>query len=601
MSRHARAGDPGGGDEDAGDRPRPRLPWRRLFALTRPERGPLAWGTLFLVTGSAAGLAYPKAFGWLVDDLSLPAAQALPALQQHVLAMVGIVLVQSMSVLLRMRIVLSAGARIVARLRQDLFAALLRQEVAFFDARRTGELVTRLAADTTVIERSVTTNLSMILRDLILVAGSLALMLATAPLLAGIIVALVLPIVVGAVLVGRRIEKLSKRGQDALADTGHVAEEVLSGLRTVRSFAREDVEAARYGRSLASNLELALQRVRLVSGFVGISWFFSFAALGIVIWLGMRQIVEGTLTSGQLMQFVLYGGTVAFSLGGIGDVWAEFLSARGASARIFELLDRQPAMAASGGGPVPPGKGHVVFSGVRFAYPTRPDAPVLHGLDLELRPGECVALVGPSGAGKSTIAALLSRFYDPDAGTIRLDGGCLSALDPMALREQVGLVAQEPLLFSTTIEENIRYGKPGASREEVEAAARIANAHDFICALPQGYATAVGERGVQLSGGQKQRVAIARAVLKDPRVLILDEATSALDAESEALVQQALARLLAGRTSLVIAHRLSTVRDADRVLVIDAGRVVQDGRHDALVRDAEGLYARLVQRQFELA
>jgi ABC transporter fused permease/ATP-binding protein len=572
------------------------LPVRRLWALAREERRLIAVGTVFLVLGGVAGLTYPQAFRILVDDLDR-ADTAL--LTRDVLAMIGVVAVQALSIGLRMHLFTVAGERIVARLRKALYGRLLAQEVAFFDERRTGELVSRLASDTTVLQTTVTVNASMALRNVVLIAGGLALMFLTSPSLSLLMLALVPPIALGAIVVGRRIERVSRQAQDALAVSGEVAEETLSGLRTVRSFTREPAEVERYGAAVWRSFELARQRMRGMATFVAVSYFASFAALGAVLWLGMRQKLEGQLTGGELTQFILYGITVGFAMGGMGELWAELMKARGASARVFQLLDRQPAMPLTGGARPARVTGRVELAGVGFAYPSRPDVSALQGVDLVVEPGEMVALVGASGAGKSTIAALIPRLYDPSAGAVLLDGTDIRTLDPSWLRAQIGSVAQEPILFSTSIAENIRYGRQGASDAEVEAAARDANAHDFIAALPQGYATPVGERGVQLSGGQKQRVAIARALLKDPAILILDEATSALDAESEAAVKEALDRLMEHRTSLVIAHRLSTVRDADRVVVLEAGRIVQTGTHVSLAAE-EGLYRRLVARQLVL-
>ena len=336
--------------------------------------------------------------------------------------------------------------------------------------------------------------------------------------------------------------------------------------------------------------------VRAIALFLGATSLAGYGAVALVLWFGGRLVARDAMTVGELTSFILYTLIVAFSLSALGDLWADLMRAGGASERVFELLERVPAIPVSGGERPVRMEGRVELVGVTFAYPARSETRVLHGIDLKVTPGEVVALVGPSGGGKSTIASLLLRLYDPTLGAVRLDGRDLRELDPGWLREQIGVVAQEPVLFSTTIAANIRYGRPEASDDEVEAAARAANAHQFVAALPEGYLTEVGERGVQLSGGQRQRVAIARAILKDPRLLLLDEATSALDAESEALVRDALARLLEGRTAVVIAHRLSTVRDADRVVVVDEGRIVESGSHDELV-GSEGVYRRLVEKQ----
>jgi ATP-binding cassette subfamily B protein len=374
-----------------------------------------------------------------------------------------------------------------------------------------------------------------------------------------------------------------------------MAEEALGGIRTVRSFAAEPAEAERYSGAIARSLGLARRRIRASALFMSATTFAGFGAAALVFWYGGALVARGEISAGELTSFLVYTLLCGFSLGALADLWADFLRALGAAERVFELLDRAPPT-ASGGRTLPRVEGALALEGVEFRYPSRPDTVVLTDLSLAAAPGEVVALVGPSGAGKSTIAALLLRFYDPGAGTIRLDGVDLRELDPSWLRRQIGLVAQEPLLFSASIADNIRYGRPEATGVEIEAAARAANAEPFVQRFPGGLDTLVGERGVQLSGGQKQRIAIARALLVDPRVLVLDEATSALDAESEHLVQEALERLMRGRTTLVIAHRLSTVRHADRVLVIDGGRVLESGRHDELVARG-GLYRRLLERQ----
>ena len=406
------------------------------------------------------------------------------------------------------------------------------------------------------------------------------------------------PVVAGAaVWFGRRIRALSRAVQDRLADANRVAEETLAGIRTVRAFSREPDERARYASAIDKAFDSTRRRI------LSIAWFSSGASLGgygaiaAVLWFGGRMVVAGELSAGELTSFILYTLIVAFSLGSLADLWTDFMRAAGAADRVFDLLDRPSSIPNEGGRTCDRVRGEVRFEGVHFAYPTRPDVTVLHDFSLTLAAGEVVALVGPSGSGKSTVAALLSRFYDPVEGVVRLDGIPLTALDPSWLRSQVGVVAQEPVLFSTTVEQNIRYGRRDASRAEIEAAARAAHADEFVTAFPDGYATPVGERGVQLSGGQKQRVAIARAILKNPPVLILDEATSALDAESEYLVQDALEHLQEGRTTLVIAHRLSTVKRASRVAVLADGRLRQVGTHQTLMDDRAGLYRRLVERQ----
>ncbi|HVG63158.1 MAG TPA: ABC transporter transmembrane domain-containing protein [Hyalangium sp.] len=581
---------------------KPRLPpkvtLRRLLSLARPEVRTLIAGTIFLVIGSGMGLAYPKVMQQIIDEALGARDRAM--IDRAALGMLVIFAIQSVAIAMRYYLFTTAGERIVARLRQQLFASLMSQEVAFFDERKTGELTNRLASDATVLQNTVSSNISMVLRNAVQALGGIAMLFFTSPVLTLLMLAVVPPVAVGAVAYGRRVRKLSREVQDALAASNEVAEESLSGVRTVRSFAAEKSEVGRYGTAVERAFELARSRARQSSTFMAAASFGAFSAAVAVLWYGGRLVLNGSLSVGGLMAFLVYSMFVAFALGALTELWADFMRASGASERVFELLDRTPAIPPSGGERLANTQGRVHLQEVRFTYPTRPDLPVLQGIELTIEPGEVVAIVGPSGAGKSTIASMLGRMYDPQSGRILLDGKDLKELDPEWLRQQIGVVAQEPLLFSSSIADNIRYGKAGASQEEVEAAARAANAHDFINRFPEGYKTLVGERGVQLSGGQKQRVAIARAVLKDPRLLILDEATSALDAESEHLVKDALDRLMKGRTTLIIAHRLSTVMDADRVLVLEGGKIVQSGSHSALMGQ-EGLYRRLVERQFVAA
>jgi ATP-binding cassette subfamily B protein len=476
----------------------------------------------------------------------------------------------------------------------------LQQDIAFFDATRTGELTSRLASDTSVLQNTVSVNLSMALRYIVGAIGGVALLLWTSPTLTGVALLVVPVVAAGAALLGRRIQKLSAEVQDALARSNEVAEEAIGGVRTVRSFAAEQAEIKRYGDQVESSYQLAAKRAFAIGTFNGVAGFAGYAAVALVVWYGGRLVLADQMSVGDLTAFLLYTLMVAFSLGAMVGLYSDFMRATGASARVFDLLDQTGPIEGTPRATVATPermRGDVVLDGVAFAYPTRPDAPVLTGLDLHIEPGEVVALVGPSGAGKSTIAALLARMYDPQHGAVRIDGAPISELDPSALRRQIGLVAQEPILFATSIADNIRYGRPTATDDEVRAAAVAANADGFVSAFPEGYQTRVGERGVRLSGGQKQRVAIARALLKDPPILVLDEATSALDAESEHLVQEALERLMQGRTTLIIAHRLSTVRAADRVVVLDGGKVAESGTHDDLIQ-RRGLYRRLVERQF---
>ncbi len=575
-----------------------KFPVRRLLSIAATEKRNLILGTICLALASGMSLVYPQAIRVIIDGALESKDRA--AIDRTALWMVAVFAVQGVAMALRYVLFTISGERIVARLREQLYRSLVSQEIGFFDERRTGELVSRLASDTTVLQNTVSANVSMVLRNLAAAVGGIALLLWTSPTLTLLMLAVVPPVAAAAVLYGKRVRTLSKSLQDSLAASSEVAEETLSGIRTVRSFAAEETEAGRYRTAIDRTFQLARQRAVVAGSFFGGASFFAYAAAAVVLWYGSRLVMDGELTVGSLTSFLMYTLIVAFSLGALGELWTDFMKAIGAGERVFELLDRAPAIPTNGGRTLPAVRGDVAFEDVRFSYPTRADVPVLRGIDLHVRPGELVAVVGSSGAGKSTLAALLGRLYDPKEGRILIDGVPLSELDPSWLRRQIGVVSQEPILFSTTVADNIRYGRTDATDAEVEQAARAANAHDFVSRFPEGYKTMVGERGIQLSGGQKQRVAIARAVLKDPRILVLDEATSALDAESEHLVKEALDRLLVGRTTLVIAHRLSTVADADRVVVLDGGRIVQSGAHQELLRE-EGLYKRLVERQFVAA
>lgn len=575
-----------------------RVTFRRLMSLARPQARRLVAGTAFLLIASGLGLVFPKVVGDLIDQALKAGDRA--RIDSIALTMVAVALLQGVAMAMRYYLFTTAGERVVTKLRQDLFGSLMSQEVGFFDERKTGELTNRLASDTTVLQNTVSVNISMVLRNVAQALGGIGLLLYTSPVLTGLMLAIVPVVAVGAVTYGRKVRGLSKQTQDALAAANEVAEEGLSGIRTVRSFAAERHEVKRYSAATERAYDVARHRARQSSYFLTGASSAGYVACAVVLWYGGRLVLDGKMTVGSLTSFLIYSMMVAISLGSLADLWADFMRASGAAERVFELIDRQPAIPASGGERPATIEGRVDFLQVNFAYPTRPDVPVLQGLDLHLTPGEVVAIVGPSGAGKSTIAGLLARMYDPQDGHILLDRKEMRSLDPEWLRQRIGTVSQEPQLFASSIADNIRYGRMDATDAEIEAAARTANAHEFISHFPEGYRTLVGERGVQLSGGQKQRIAIARAVLKDPRLLVLDEATSALDAESEHSVQEALERLMKGRTTIIIAHRLSTVKGADRVLVLEGGKVVQNGNHATLM-DQDGLYRRLVDRQFATA
>jgi ABC-type multidrug transport system fused ATPase/permease subunit len=598
----------------------------RILGLLREELPALSAGTILLVAGAGLSLVYPQGIRAIVDGAI--GRRDAAEVGRIALLLAGLAVVMGAAVAGRHLLFSLAGERGVRRVRERLYRNLLAQEIAFFDASRTGELVSRLGTDCAAIQSLVSANVSMAFRHVITALGALALLFVTSPRLTVVMLLVVPPVAVGAVVYGRKVRALARRYQDALAEASHVAEESLSAIRTVRSFDAEPAEAARYSGAVGEAYAAAKKRAIQGSVFMGAASSGGYVAMAAVLGYGGKLVANGALTPGALTAFLVYTLFIAMSLGALADLWAEVMKGLGAADRVFALMDRVTRMPLRGGvipgdedvpapphpGPLSrlapgerevaaaPGEsgvaraGAILFEDVRFTYSTRPDVEVLAGIDLAIAPGEAVALVGASGAGKSTVAALIGRLYDPTRGRILLDGRDLRDLDPGWLRAQIGVVPQESVLFSASIEENVRYGRPGATPEDVVRACRAAHADAFIRAFPDGYATKVGERGQQLSGGQRQRIAIARAVLKDPRILLLDEATSALDAESEALVQDALARLMVGRTAIIIAHRLSTVRRADRVVVLEGGRIVESGPHAALMQNA-GTYRRLVERQ----
>lgn len=570
---------------------------RRLWPLVRRHRALLAGWLVFLALSSAATLALPVAARYMID---YGFGQTDPRLLD--LGFLGLLVVAGVMALAgaaRYFCVTLLGERVAADLRTRLYGHLLQLDLGFFERTRSGELVSRLAADTERVQTVVGSTLSVALRSAVMLVGASAAMVATSPRLAGL-TALVIPAVIAPMVVfGRRVERLSRESQDRIADATAVASESLSAIAAVQANGREPREAERYRGAVARALDTARRRIGMTALLAFLAIALSFGAITVVLWAGAHAVLDARMDAGVLGQFVLYAVIAAGSVGGLTEVWGEVLRCAGALGRIGELMDTRPAIA----GPADPAalpapvRGELRLEGVEFNYPTRPDAPALHGFDLVVRPGETVALVGPSGAGKSTVFALLLRFFDPQGGRITLDGVDLRSLPLDTLRGAFALVPQDPVLFAASAADNIAFGRPTASRAEIEAAARAAGADEFIRELPDGYDTDLGERGVRLSGGQQQRIAIARAVLRQSPLLLLDEATSALDAHSEALVQRALDGLMRDRTTLVIAHRLATVRKADRIVVLDRGRIVAEGRHEQLIA-AGGLYADLARLQF---
>lgn len=574
-------------------------PLRRLAALTRPYSGWLAVGIVSVAVAGAIGLAFPLVVRRLLDAAFSPGAApaaARQALDRAMLLLVALMLVQAGFNFLRTYSLGRVGESVVADLRKKVFGHLLDLDVPFFTSRQTGELVSRLTADVATVQSAVSQALAQVVNQGITLLGGLVLLFVLEPRLTLVMLAVVPPVVVAGAVFGRGLRRVSAEFQDRLAAASAAAEEAIGGVRVVKAFGAEDAERRRYASGIDAAFEAALRRVRLRALFVPAVLLCAFAGLGVVLWYGGRLALAGQLSSGDLVAFLLLTMFVAGSLGTFTGLWAQLQEASGASKRVFELLDARPEL------PVDPRpvrlggvRGAVALEEVSFTYPGRA-TPALDRVSLAAEPGSVVAVVGPSGAGKSTLLSLLMRFADPDAGAVTLDGVDLRRLDPAELRSHLAYVPQETVLFSGTVADNLRLAKPDATDAELRAAAEAADAHEFISALPQGYDTPVGERGVRLSGGQRQRIAIARALLRDPRVLLLDEATSSLDGESEAAVQRALARLMAGRTTVVVAHRLATVANADRIYVLHDGRVVDVGAHGELMARG-GLYRDLFATQ----
>ena len=567
-----------------------------LLPFLAPYRKISAMALAALVLTAAVSLVLPLAVRRVIDGFN---ADNAALLDQYFGAALLVAALLALGTGLRYYLVTRLGERVVADIRRALFDRVMAMSPAFFERILTGEVLSRLTTDTTLILSVIGSSVSIALRNILILFGGLVLLMLTSAKLTGLVLLIVPAVVIPIVVMGRRLRRLSRENQDWIANSSGSASEALTSVQTVQAFTHEARTMAAFGDVTEKAFQSAQSRIRTRAVLTMIIIFLTFTGIVGVLWIGARDVRAGTMTPGELVQFLIYAVMVAGSVGALSEIWGELQRAAGATERLVELLGttdtvRDPATPK----PLPrPVRGEIAFEDVHFNYPARPSVSALAGVSLTVMPGETVALVGPSGAGKTTILQLLMRFYDPQSGAVRLDGVDLRDMARSDFRRAIAMVPQDPVIFAASARENIRFGRPDASDSEVEAAARAASAHGFLAALPEGYDTWLGERGVMLSGGQRQRVAIARAILRDAAVLLLDEATSALDAESERDVQAAVETLSKGRTTLVVAHRLATVKRADRIFVFDQGRIVATGSHDALVAEG-GLYARLARLQF---
>ena len=567
-----------------------------IFGFLRPYRARVLAALVSLIVAAGAVLAIGQALRRVVD-FGFSANSAV--LDQYFMALLGIVALLALATYGRYYNVSSLGERVVADIRRKVYEHIIGLSAEFFETTRTGEVLSRLTTDTTLIQSVVGSSASVALRNLLIFVGGSILLVFSSPKLTGLVFLIVLGVVLPIVFFGRRVRRLSRESQDRVADVGAFAGESLDAVRTVQAFGREDANRQRFGSIVESAYATAVQQIKSRALLTGIVILFVFGAVDLVLWIGARDVISGVMTGGQLAAFVFYAVMVAGSVGSLSEVYGDLQRAAGATERLMELLATESkitAPAVPADMPEPP-RGAVRLEDVTFKYPTRPEIAALSAFSLSVAPGERIALVGPSGAGKTTVFQLLLRFYDPDIGRVSIDDIDLRDALPEAVRARIGLVPQDPVIFADDVWANIRYGRPGASDDEVRAAATAAAAIEFVERLPDGFGTYLGERGAQLSGGQRQRISIARAVLRNPTILLLDEATSALDAENESMVQRALETLMEGRTTIVIAHRLATVLKANRIIVLDAGGVVATGTHSELMAQG-GMYARLAELQF---